>query len=151
MYYKKIKYIKNIKTKRVLTKLLIPVLSLRQWEIWVSSKVGTRIGPILHNDQLAMEPYEELGIPGHLLASSSSGHQSCPSSHPGLPWHWICHYTSLNPKNRQSLQEEGNHNGSIPELFVSSMLTLCKLSLDVKGHRCGPVEQTRFETLGCQQ
>ena len=61
MYTKKNHKIHKI--KEILTELLIPILSFREWEIWVSHEVDVDIGLVLNDDQLSPKPYEEIGPP----------------------------------------------------------------------------------------
>ena len=73
-----------------LTKFFVPILSLREWEVWVSSEVCAGVGPILHENQLSSEPIKKIWPLGHLLATPCSRHQCGPSGHLWLSgWrHW---------------------------------------------------------------
>ena len=52
-----------------LNKFFDPILSLWEWEVWVSNEVYAGVGPILHENQLSLEPIKKLWPLGHLLAT----------------------------------------------------------------------------------
>ena len=56
--------------KMSLTKRFIPILSFWEWEVWISSEIYARLGPVIHEDQLSVEPIEELRSPTHLFATT---------------------------------------------------------------------------------